>query len=97
MSAPTVAKVVRHTLTGSVWKPGDLVAGFRRLPFRKAPEYSVLLCVKAREVGPRGVVRAPAESVSITAPSWAACKRAIVAEGFVAPRLTATQVREGKA
>lgn len=91
------AKIKAHKSYGSVWKAGDLVAGWEppRWPSEHG-EFSVLICVKPREVGPRGGVRAPAESATITARSWAAVCRAIQSLGFTRPTLTATEVRRGR-
>jgi hypothetical protein len=91
-----------HKVRGSTWDAGDLIAGYKpRRPGRAhwerggRPEYTVLLCVEPRKLGPRGAVVKPALSASIRATSWAACVRAIRGLGFTAPHLTAGEVRRG--
>lgn len=90
-----VAKVKKHTSYGSVWNQGDLIAGFRRSrwPAPKGHTFEVLLCLNAREVGPRGGIRKPAVMAEIVGPSWASVCRAIRSLGFTRPSLTASQVR----
>lgn len=79
---------------GSIWRTGELIAGFdkRRTPSNKGT-YSILLCVSAREFGPRGALREPAHMAEISGGSWASVCRAVQRLGFTCPRLTATEVR----
>lgn len=91
------ATVKIHKSRGCVWNVGDLIAGFRKRRFSWDPDnYSAVLCIEARELGPRGGVRKPARTAEIDGPSWASVQRAIAALGFTQPALTATEVRRGR-
>lgn len=92
----TEARVKVHRSTGSVWRTGELIAGYDPPPSwppRQRGVFSVLLCLRERVIGPRGGIRQPALMAEIAGPSWAAVKRAIRAQGFTMPRLSATEVR----
>lgn len=80
--------IERHKAHGSVWNAGDLIAGRT-----EDGGFSVYLCTRAREVGPRGGVKAPAETVAITASTWDEVNDAIEAEGFERSDLDPDELR----
>lgn len=88
------ATIETHRSYGSVWKVGDALFGYET-PRGGRPRYTALICIKAREVGPRGGFRKPAESAVITGPSWESIQWALQSLGFERSTLTATQVQEG--
>lgn len=92
------AVVKFHKSYGSVWKRGELIAGFERNKFYRTDKgrYTVYLCVEPREVGPKGGLRKPARMAEIAGLTWASVCRAVQSLGFTRPRLTATEVREGR-
>lgn len=84
------ATVKEQKSYGSIWAKGDAIWGYER------GQYWGMLCIRAREIGPKGGIRSPARSVHITGPTWDSVKRAVSELGFTMPRLTAEQVRLGK-
>lgn len=84
--------ITTHKSYGSVWKPGELIAGWEEL---NGGQFSVYLCTKERVLGQRGAVKQRAESVGITGPTWEGVCGAVEDLGFERPTLTEQQVRDG--
>lgn len=97
---PEPAQITMRASHGSIWAAGELVAGCGRTQriwdIDKRDEYSILLCVEPRKIGPRGRVLQPARMADIRGRSWSSVCRAVRSLGFTAPKLTAAEVRKGK-
>lgn len=86
---------VRHYKSyGSVWKAGELLAGYEK-PKDRDPFFSVYLCTKERELGPKGSVKVRAESAGVEGPTWEAVCDTVEELGFTRPTLTEAEVIRG--
>jgi hypothetical protein len=86
--------VKHYKSRGSVWNAGELLAGYET-PKDGDPFFSVFLCTQARELGRRGGVVTPAESVAVEGPTWEAVCDTVEELGFSRPTITEADVRRG--